>query len=92
MTRLRDSSAPVRLVRGEWPDPAGDAVAALGGNPGQLAQTGVGAGDGAEDPDPLDQSDGGVDEALARDAMRLAIQKLPIKAKFVTREETEAAA
>ena len=34
----------------------------------------------------------GVDEALARDAMRLAIQKLPIKAKFVTREDTEAAA
>ena len=29
------------------PNPAGDAVAALGGNPGQLAQTGVGAGDGA---------------------------------------------
>jgi len=34
----------------------------------------------------------GVPEPLARDAMRLAIQKLPIKAKFVTREETEAAA
>src|SRR5438132_13813185 len=34
----------------------------------------------------------GVDEALARDAMRLAIQKLPIKAKFVTREETEGVA
>ena len=34
----------------------------------------------------------GVDEVLARDAMRLAIQKLPIKAKFVTREQTEAAA
>jgi large subunit ribosomal protein L16 len=34
----------------------------------------------------------GVDEVLARDAMRLAIQKLPIKAKFVTREETEVAA
>src|ERR687893_1566332 len=34
----------------------------------------------------------GVDEALARDAMRLAIQKLPIKAKFVTREDTEAVA
>ena len=29
----------------------------------------------------------GVDEELARDAMRLAIQKLPIKAKFVTRTE-----
>src|SRR3954466_7041279 len=34
----------------------------------------------------------GVDEELARDAMRLAIQKLPIKAKFVTREETEGVA
>src|SRR5438132_2162748 len=34
----------------------------------------------------------GVPEALARDAMRLAIQKLPIKAKFVTREETEGVA
>ena len=32
----------------------------------------------------------GVPEPLAREAMRLAIQKLPIKAKFVTREETEA--
>jgi large subunit ribosomal protein L16 len=34
----------------------------------------------------------GVDDALARDAMRLAIQKLPIKAKVVTREETEGVA
>ena len=34
----------------------------------------------------------GVDEVLDRDAMRLAIQKLPIKAKFVTREETEGVA
>ena len=31
---------------------------------------------------------GGVDETLAREAMRLAIQKLPIKAKFVVRPET----
>ncbi len=30
---------------------------------------------------------GGIDEELARDAMRLAIQKLPIKAKFVVRPE-----
>ena len=30
---------------------------------------------------------GGVDEQLAREAMRLAIQKLPIKAKFVVRPE-----
>ena len=33
----------------------------------------------------------GVDEALAREALRLAGQKLPIKAKVVTREETETA-
>lgn len=31
----------------------------------------------------------GVDEALAREAMRLAAQKLPIKTKFVTRKEQE---
>ena len=30
---------------------------------------------------------GGIDEQLARDSMRLAIQKLPIKAKFVARPE-----
>ncbi len=30
---------------------------------------------------------GGIDEELARDSMRLAIQKLPIKAKFVARPE-----
>ncbi len=30
---------------------------------------------------------GGVDEELAREAMRLAIQKLPVKAKFVVRPE-----
>ena len=29
---------------------------------------------------------GGVDEALAREAMRLAANKLPIKCKFVTKE------
>src|SRR5919206_5391008 len=34
----------------------------------------------------------GVPEPLAKDALRLAIQKLPIKAKIVTREETEAVA
>ncbi len=32
----------------------------------------------------------GVDEALARGAMERAIQKLPIKAKFVSRHEMEA--
>lgn len=30
---------------------------------------------------------GGVDEALAREAMRLAANKLPIKCKFVTKQE-----
>ena len=29
----------------------------------------------------------GVDEAVAREAMRLAAQKLPIKTKFITRQE-----
>jgi len=32
---------------------------------------------------------GGVDEELAREAMRLAIQKLPMKAKFVVRPEAQ---
>ena len=32
---------------------------------------------------------GGVDEAVAQEAMRLAAHKLPIKCKFVTKEETE---
>src|SRR3954453_22768183 len=32
---------------------------------------------------------GGVNETLAREAMERAIQKLPIKAKFVERHETE---
>ncbi|MDR0326159.1 MAG: 50S ribosomal protein L16 [Oscillospiraceae bacterium] len=30
----------------------------------------------------------GVDEALAREALRLAMHKLPIKCRFVTREQT----
>jgi large subunit ribosomal protein L16 len=30
----------------------------------------------------------GVDESLAREAMRLASHKLPVKTKFVTREDT----
>src|SRR5919206_4059430 len=34
----------------------------------------------------------GVDETTARDAMRLAAQKLPIKTKFVTRAEQEGGA
>ena len=33
----------------------------------------------------------GVSEPLARDAMRLAGHKLPVRTKFVTREENEAA-
>ena len=32
---------------------------------------------------------GGVNETLAREAMERAIQKLPIKAKFVVRHDTE---
>jgi len=32
----------------------------------------------------------GVSEALAREAMRLAANKLPMKTKFVSRTETEA--
>ena len=32
---------------------------------------------------------GGVDEAIAREAMRLAANKLPIKCKFVVKEEGE---
>ena len=31
--------------------------------------------------------DGGVDEELAKEAMRLAANKLPIKCKFITKEE-----
>jgi large subunit ribosomal protein L16 len=34
----------------------------------------------------------GVDEELAREAMRLAAQKLPIKTKFVSRKEQEGGA
>jgi len=32
---------------------------------------------------------GGVEESLAREAMRLATNKLPIKCKFVTKQETD---
>ena len=32
---------------------------------------------------------GGVDEALAREAMRLAANKLPIKCKFVVKAEQD---
>ena len=34
---------------------------------------------------------GGVDESIAREAMRLAAHKLPVKCKFVKREEEEVA-
>jgi large subunit ribosomal protein L16 len=33
----------------------------------------------------------GVPEDLAREAIRLAAMKLPVRSKFVTREEAEAA-
>ena len=33
---------------------------------------------------------GGVDEQTAREALRLAMHKLPIKCKFVTKESGEA--
>ena len=33
---------------------------------------------------------GGIPEATAKEALRLAANKLPIKCKFVTKEETEA--
>ena len=32
---------------------------------------------------------GGVDEAVAREALRLGMHKLPLKCKIVTREELE---
>jgi large subunit ribosomal protein L16 len=32
---------------------------------------------------------GGVPEETAREALRLAAMKLPVKCKFVTKEETE---
>ena len=45
-----------------------------------------GAGEGAQEGDDVG---GGVDEATAREAMRLAATKLPIKCKFVKKEEVE---
>ena len=77
---------------GRLVDPAlgGGALLDLGVYPVSLASAVLGPPEGVSSQAHLGPT--GVDEVLARDAMRLAIQKLPIKAKFVTREQTEAAA
>ena len=58
------------------------------------AETRMGSGKGSVDhwvavvkPGRVMFEIAGVDEALAREAMRLAANKLPIKCKFVTKEE-----
>lgn len=60
------------------------------------AETRMGSGKGAPEhwvavirPGRVLFEMGGVQEDIAREAMRLAAHKLPIKTKFVTREETE---
>ena len=60
------------------------------------AETRMGSGKGAPDhwvavvkPGRVLYEIQGVDEALAREAMRLAAQKLPIKTKFVSRADLE---
>ena len=60
------------------------------------AETRMGSGKGAPDhwvavikPGRVMYEIQGVDEALAREAFRLAAQKLPIKTKFVTRADVE---
>ncbi|REJ77766.1 MAG: 50S ribosomal protein L16 [Acidobacteria bacterium] len=60
------------------------------------AETRMGKGKGAPDhwvavvrPGRILYEIQGVDEALAREAMRLAAQKLPVKTKFVTRADLE---
>jgi large subunit ribosomal protein L16 len=60
------------------------------------AETRMGKGKGAPDhwvavvrPGRILYEIQGVDEALARAAMRLAAQKLPVKTKFVTRADLE---
>src|SRR5512135_1954784 len=60
------------------------------------AETRMGSGKGAPEywvavikPGRVLFEMGGVPEKIAREAMRLAAHKLPIKTKFVTREETE---
>ena len=63
------------------------------------AETRMGSGKGAPDhwvavvkPGRILYEIEGVDEAMAREAMRLAAQKLPIKCKFVSRAEQEGGA
>jgi large subunit ribosomal protein L16 len=60
------------------------------------AETRMGSGKGAPDhwvavvkPGRVLYEIVGVDETLAREAMKLAAQKLPIKTKFVTRADLE---
>lgn len=60
------------------------------------AETRMGSGKGAPEhwvavvrPGRILFEMGGVAEDIAREAMRLAAHKLPIRTKFVTREETE---
>ena len=60
------------------------------------AETRMGSGKGAPDhwvavikPGRILYEIQGVDEALAREAMRLAAQKLPLKTRFVTRADQE---
>jgi len=60
------------------------------------AETRMGSGKGAPEywvsvikPGRVLFEMGGVSEIIAREAMRLAAHKLPIKTKFVAREETE---
>ena len=63
------------------------------------AEVRMGSGKGAPDhwvavvrPDRILFEVGGVNEALAREAMRLAAYKLPIKTKFLSREGQEGGA
>jgi large subunit ribosomal protein L16 len=63
------------------------------------AETRMGKGKGAPEywvavvkPGPILYEIEGVDEATARDAMRLAAQKLPIRTRFVTRADQEGGA
>ena len=62
----------------------------------QPAETRMGSGKGSPEywvavvkPGRVMFEVAGVDEAVAREAMRLAANKLPIKCKFVTKEETD---
>lgn len=62
----------------------------------RAAETRMGSGKGSPEywvavvkPGRIMFEIGGVSEALAREAMRLAAQKLPIKVKFITREQEE---